>query len=146
MLEFSWLLGEKKKAVLRVSPWLLCAPNVLAFIILTRNNQNYSSVTPTCWGGFWNHGAQKFWFPTLSANLLFIEWCFVMVFPTCIYCTLIKLTLFITHFFSITQLPYYLTVLSEFGYVIFIHRCTEFPYYSLSIILFSSPVSPSPFQ
>jgi hypothetical protein len=34
------------KAVLRVSPGILCAPNVLAVIILARNNQNYPSVVP----------------------------------------------------------------------------------------------------
>jgi hypothetical protein len=57
------------KAVLRVDPWISCATNVLVVIILTRSNQNYPSVTPMSQGGFWSHGAQEFWFPTLITIL-----------------------------------------------------------------------------
>jgi hypothetical protein len=51
------------KAVLWVSPWMLCVLNVLAVILLSRRNQNYPSVALTFGGGFWSHGAQEFSFP-----------------------------------------------------------------------------------
>jgi hypothetical protein len=41
----------------------------LADIILARNNRTYPSVAPTSQSGFWNHRAQEFWFPILSAIL-----------------------------------------------------------------------------
>jgi hypothetical protein len=56
----------KLKAVWRVTPWIICAPNVLSLIILARNNQNYPSVAPNSQGGFWSHRAQEFWFHTLT--------------------------------------------------------------------------------
>jgi hypothetical protein len=48
-------VGCKLKADLRVSLWILSAPNVMA-VILARSNQNYPSVAPTSQGGFWNSG------------------------------------------------------------------------------------------
>jgi hypothetical protein len=45
------------KADLRVSLWSLCAPNVMAVIILARSNWNYPSVALKSQGGFLTHGA-----------------------------------------------------------------------------------------
>jgi hypothetical protein len=33
------------KAVLRVNPWILCAPNVMPVCILARSNQNSSHIS-----------------------------------------------------------------------------------------------------
>jgi hypothetical protein len=57
------------KADLRVSLWIVCAPNVMAVISLTRSNQNYPSVAPVSQDGFWNHWADEFWFSALTAIL-----------------------------------------------------------------------------
>jgi hypothetical protein len=40
----SWYV--QLKANLRVSLWILSAPNLMAVIILARSNQNYPSVAP----------------------------------------------------------------------------------------------------
>jgi hypothetical protein len=71
-------------AILRVNPWILCVPNVLAVIILARCNQNYPSIASTSGSGFWSNGAQGFWFPTLSTILdlpyilAFNQFCFCL--------------------------------------------------------------------
>jgi hypothetical protein len=65
---FSRLLGIIK-SWFKGSPWILCALNVMAVIILAGSNHNYPSVAPTSQGGFWSHGAQEFYFPILT-NIL----------------------------------------------------------------------------
>jgi hypothetical protein len=42
------------KADLRVSLWILCAPDVKVVFILARSNQNYPSVALTSQGGLWS--------------------------------------------------------------------------------------------
>jgi hypothetical protein len=64
-----WLLGAFKSCV-KVSPWILCAPNVLEVIILARSNENFSSVAPTSRDCFWSHRAKEFWSPTLTTILI----------------------------------------------------------------------------
>jgi hypothetical protein len=43
-------------AYLRISLWILSAPNVMAVIVLAKSNQNYPSITLMSQGGFWIHG------------------------------------------------------------------------------------------
>jgi hypothetical protein len=66
-----------------------------------------------------------------------------MVFHLWIYCTLIRLTSFITLPYHFPHIPYFSTAFNAFCYDFFLYKYNVFLYYSLSIPLFSSSSSPS---
>jgi hypothetical protein len=44
------------KSALRDNLCVFCAPNILAVVMLARNNHNYPSVAPMSQSSFWSHG------------------------------------------------------------------------------------------
>jgi hypothetical protein len=129
-------------------------------IILARNNQNYSSIAPTPQGGFWSHGAQKFWFSTLTSILgpLFQSFYFLSN-----VCMTQHLPFFFLSFYFFVYAIYFLTKfikegsservdlisIVKHGFILIFHTCmlhTLMVFTLLSIHSYlSSPLSLVPF-